>query len=149
MEEIGEEQKFLEKVTVFSVTATSSGFQIRVHRAERVESDARIRPNYPLCFEFDELFHTTKIFSRAEISGIIRNILVDYGVKTLLPILKDAVKTFLAKKFKEEQLQSVTKKRPAEDRLDSFRYPGLKFNSLRCVGLLNPDLSETSWDKEV
>ncbi|MCJ1393374.1 hypothetical protein MMC18_006247 [Xylographa bjoerkii] len=121
MEKAGEVEKFLNDVRFFSVVGTFSGFQFRVHRAIRVPIGMRIDPKkaYPLGFRFDKLFETQDNFSRAEISGIIRNILVEYGVKVLLPILKDAVKTTLDKLL-EEQLQPLGEKRQAEGLLESF-----------------------------
>jgi len=119
MAKANELEIFLSKVRFYSAMATSSGFEIRVHRAVLVDEEVRIRPDYPLGFRFEEIYHTDGKFTRAEISSVVKNILVNYGVKILLPILKSAVKVVMTE-FHKESLNKGVEKRPADNVLESF-----------------------------
>ena len=115
-----QESTFFKDVRFFSATATSAGFQFRVHRAVMVGEDERIENDYPLGFHFDEIFRTDANYKRSDVSVVVQNILFEYGVKTLLPILKSAVTAVLKKVRKNAELQSALGKRPAEETIDSF-----------------------------
>jgi hypothetical protein len=79
---------FYKKVRFYSVVATPGSFHVRVHRAIELEK-GRIEKDYPLAFVYDVLHnHQAETYTKAEATGIIRNILIEYGVKTLQPILK-------------------------------------------------------------
>ena len=114
------EQQFFKDVRFFSTTGTSSGFQFRVHRAVKVEEEYHIMENYPLGFRFDEIFRTEGNCKRADVCGVVENILFEYGVKILLPILQDAARIVLKKVRKATQLRSNLGKRPADDATGSF-----------------------------
>jgi hypothetical protein len=97
MKKADKEDDFFAKVRFFSVIATTACFKVRVHRAvKRISERGRIRPDYPLDFKFDELFEIGKgNFTRALVSGIVKNIFSKYAVKVLLPLLKEAVEVVL------------------------------------------------------
>ncbi len=97
MEKAGMEDAFFATVRFFSVIATTACFKVRVHRAvKRISERGRIHPDYPLDFKFDELFETGKgNYTRGLVSGIVKNIFSQYGVKILLPLLKSAVEAVL------------------------------------------------------
>lgn len=89
MNEAGKEmvEKFYEEVRFYSVVATSGVFHVRVHRAIKLQK-GRIRKDYPLGFVYDKVYHHDGAgYTRAKATGIIRNILVEYGVKVLQPLL--------------------------------------------------------------
>jgi hypothetical protein len=90
MEKAGPEDldAFFSKVRFYSVVATTSTFYIRVHRAIKLEQ-SRIREDYPLGFVYDVIHHHDGPgYTRAKATRIIRNILVEYGIKVLHPLLK-------------------------------------------------------------
>ena len=114
---------FLKEVRFFSATVTASTFQVRVHRAVIADKKDKIQPDYPLGFRFDEVFQSEqKPYTRAEITRIIKNILFEYGVKKLLPILKNAVEEVLEMLWQEDQTPTPPSggKRPAQEELQSF-----------------------------
>jgi hypothetical protein len=79
---------FYEKVRFYSVVATNATFYVRVHRAIKLDK-GRIKPDYPLGFVFDDvLHHQGSDYKKAKTTGIIKNILVEYGLKVLLPLLQ-------------------------------------------------------------
>ncbi len=87
-------EQFFTKVRFYSVVATSSIFHVRVHRAIEIEDeDGRIEEDYPLAFLYDEVCHKGDDFTRAFATRLIRNILVEYGVKTLQPLLEKTMKS--------------------------------------------------------
>lgn len=121
MKKADDESTFFEKVRFYSAIATSVGFQVRVHRAVKLGVRGRIRPDYPLAFEFDELFRTRGVhYTKAEVSGIVKNILYEYGIVILLPILKNAVEVVMDKIENATASQTSKGKRPAEEVLESF-----------------------------
>ncbi|MCJ1473888.1 hypothetical protein MMC13_002543 [Lambiella insularis] len=121
MKKAGREEIFLEKVRFYSAVATPASCYIRVHRAVRVEKRRQISDDYPLGYRFDNVFQSQqKHYTRAEVTGAVKNILFEYGVKILLPILKDAVNEALLKLDDEEQLKASIGKRRAEEVLESF-----------------------------
>lgn len=126
-------ETFLNKVRFYSAMGTSSGFHIRVHRAVLVDQKFRIRPDYPLGFGFDEIYRTKNDFTRAEISSVVKNILVEYGVKVLLPILKNAV-TAVMEDFEKESLSYGAEKRPADSVLESFGSQRARVGDLHLSG---------------
>lgn len=83
-------EAFYETVRFYSVVATSSTFHVRVHRAVNVDS-GRIRSDYPLAFKYDVVVNCGTDYTRATATRIIHNILVEYGLKTLLPLLERTV----------------------------------------------------------
>ncbi|KAI9848077.1 MAG: hypothetical protein M1837_001179 [Sclerophora amabilis] len=120
MKEAGHAQKFFDKVRVFSIAATAMTFRVRVHRAYRVASQHFIRPDYPLAFAFEEIFTMPlKSYSKANVLKTVKNILFDYGVKILHPILKDALKDLVEKEGEKNITQALTGKRRAEEDLMS------------------------------
>jgi len=110
---------FYEKVRFYSVVATSAGFQLRVHRATEL-SKGLILPDYPLGFHFDEICSMTGRYTKGKVVHIVGNILVEYGIKILKPILEDTVDIVLANLDKERQKSSSNRKRRAEGALESF-----------------------------
>ena len=123
MKEADQVSKFLEEVRFFSAAVTPSTFQVRVHRAVIAAQRDKIQADYPLGFRFDVVYQSEKKrYTRAEITRIIKNILFEYGVKKLLPILKDAVEVVLNKLWEEDQTPTPPSlgKRPAQEELQSF-----------------------------
>lgn len=82
-------EAFYKKVRFYSVVATGVDLHVRVHRAVEVpKGRGRIRPDYPLGFVYDVVYHHKGAgYTRAKATGIIRNILIEYGVKILRPLL--------------------------------------------------------------
>ena len=127
----GKEEIFYEKIRFYSVVATSAGFQLRVHRATKLSEDEdRILPDYPLRFEFDEICSMTGRYTKGKVVRIVENILVEYGIKILKPILKDAVEIVVAKLRSERRNSTSVRKRRAEDAMDSFRSQRAKVGGL-------------------
>lgn len=119
MAKAGKLDTFYEKVRFYSVVATSAGFQLRVHRAAKL-SKGRILPEYPLGFYHDEIYSMTGRYTKGEVVQIVENILVNYGIKILKPILQDTVDIVLAKLEKERQQSTSNRKRRADDTMESF-----------------------------
>lgn len=95
---------FYEDVRFFSVVATSSCLNLRVHRSIQLpegEDEGRLFPDYPLAFEFEEIFSREGHYAKKEAVWMVENILIEYGVKVLKPILQRVVKTVL-RKLKDE-----------------------------------------------
>jgi hypothetical protein len=93
MERAGEEMlaAFYEKVRFYSIVATSGIFHVRVHRAIELEK-GRIEKSYPLGFMYDVVHHHAGSgYTKTEAMGIIKNILIEYGVTILQPLLKQAL----------------------------------------------------------
>lgn len=92
MDKAGKEmvEAFYKTVRFYSVVATGKVFHIRVHRAIELEK-GRIDKSYPLGFMFDVIHNHEGEYTKAEATGIIRNILVEYGIKTLQPLLNEAL----------------------------------------------------------
>lgn len=97
MKEAGMESEFYNKVRFFSVVATTSGFEVRVHRAVKLMSDDYIRPDCGIRFAFDEIHQTGSGYEKKTATTIVFNILLHYGVKTLHPLLQKAMKLVLKK----------------------------------------------------
>ena len=120
MKVAGMEREFFKEVRFFSATATSAGFQVRMHRAVELDNEnEHIAKGYPLAFQFDELFRTRGTHKKAEISSLIRNIFFEYGVKKLLPILQEAAQIVLQRLRNQQQRQAAHGKRPAADSFSS------------------------------
>ncbi len=98
MNEAGQEmlEAFYKQVRFYSVVANSGIFHVRVHRAIKLEK-GRIRKNYPLGFVYDVVHNHEAGYTRAEATGIIKNILVEYGVKVLQPLLARAMENVWGK----------------------------------------------------
>ncbi|MCJ1405390.1 hypothetical protein MMC11_008618 [Xylographa trunciseda] len=143
MRKAGRENIFLEKVRFYSAIATTSSFHVRVHRAVKVEKKHQIESDYPLGYRFDHVFKSVqKEYTRGEVSGIIKNILFEYGVKILLPILKDAADDVLEKLVNEAESQASIGKRQAEDPLESFG--SAQRQRLSGIGITDPTDSQGS-----
>lgn len=85
---------FYEKVRFYSVVATGFSFHVRAHRAVELK-EGRIEKNYPLGFEYDVIYNHQSEgggYTKAKATAIIRNILIEYGIKTLQPLLKTTMK---------------------------------------------------------
>ena len=119
MAKAGKLNIFYEKVRFYSAVATSAGFQLRVHRATKL-STGRILPDYPLGFYFDEICSMTGRYTKGKVVRIVENILVEYGVKILKPILQETVDIVLANLENERRKSSPNRKRRAEGTLESF-----------------------------
>lgn len=120
-----QEQVFFDDVRVFSIVASSQVFEVRMHRAMKIDKP-RIEPDYPLAFAQDVVLKLTspEHYKKAEVFHIVQNIFVEYGVKILHPILKDAVQKVFHKISNLDAPQPATRsdmgKRPAEDDLESL-----------------------------
>lgn len=93
MQKAGTEQLkgFFEKVRFYSVVATSKSFFVRVHRAVRVEK-GQIEGGYPLGFLYDTVYiHDGAGYTKAKTTRIIKNILLEYGIGVLQPLLKETM----------------------------------------------------------
>ncbi|MCJ1383616.1 hypothetical protein MMC17_006730 [Xylographa soralifera] len=120
MRKAGREAIFLEKIRFYSAIATASSFHVRVHRAVEVEKIYHIAEDYPLGYRFDHVFKSEQSeYTRAEVSGIVKNILFEYGVKILLPILKDAASDVINNRVYEGEHPASVGKRRAEELLES------------------------------
>lgn len=107
--EADQENTFYEKVRFFSVVATSDGLLIRIHRAEKEsdpdlwimsQKDPSITPRdyYPLRFRYKIFAEIDKReFERRKVLDIFERILIGYGVKQLLPLLKNAADSIHSK----------------------------------------------------
>lgn len=133
MREAKKVDQFLEKVRFFSAVATSAGVHFRVHRAVMLkESEGRMSDEYPLGYHFDNMFSIRGgRYTKAEVSGIVRNILIDYGVGTLLPILKAAVNTILKNLHTEE---IAGEEPPAEGSPAETQQPSKRQKTTRASG---------------
>jgi hypothetical protein len=118
---------FLNKVRFFSIVATAQSFEVRVHRAVQLDSgDVIAGSNYNIGFNFDNVAVVVgSDYTKEKVSRIVYNILFNYGVKILHPILKDAVEAVF-QQFEEKKSQSLTGslsqsrgKRTPEDPLES------------------------------
>ena len=122
MRKAGDEAKFFRDVRFFSAIATTACFEVRVHRAVE-DKEVGIGLDYPLSFHFEQLHLIEGSYSKAQVSGIVKNILIEYGVKKLLPILKASVDG-VYKKMRTEELQLASQaavKRPATEPLETLR----------------------------
>lgn len=119
------EQKFFKEVRFYSIIATSQVFEVRVHRAVELDADVHIRHDYPLGFRHDVLLKIeSEHYEKAKVIHIVKNILTEYGVKKLHPILEEAVKEVLLRLPPHHNTQTTTRtsigKRPADGLLESF-----------------------------
>ena len=84
--------RFFREVRVFSLVATARAFELRVHRGEPLAADGKVNDRrYPIKFAFQEVCSMGQDYSRQEATRIVHNILIDYGVKKLFPIMKETV----------------------------------------------------------
>jgi hypothetical protein len=110
------EKAFFKEVRFFSATANSVRFKVRIHRGVLAEENDRIHDNYPLAFAFEDVFKAEgEKYNYQTVAGIVRNIFVEYGVGTLLPILKKAVVDL------QQKLKNPTLRREALDLLDKLK----------------------------
>ncbi|KAL9616562.1 MAG: hypothetical protein Q9160_008583 [Pyrenula sp. 1 TL-2023] len=96
------EEIFFHQVRVFSAVASTEGLLIRIHRAEKVHDESRrvipLPADYPLYFEYqDYTFLNRSEFEREKVLDIIEPILIGYGVKKLLPLLKQAADSIITR----------------------------------------------------
>ncbi len=98
MNEAGPEtlEAFYKQVRFYSVVATSGIFHVRVHRAIKLEK-GRIRTDYPLGFVYDVVHDHKAECTRAKATCIINNILFEYGVKVLQPLLAQTMESVWGK----------------------------------------------------
>ena len=88
--------RFFSHVRVFSAVATTEGFWLRVHRATKMKNaSAANNKAYPLEFQFHSFRGLEKGYSKNAVSQIMGCILFEYGIQTLLPILKETVSSLL------------------------------------------------------
>ena len=97
MREADEERTFFKEFRFYPVIAISASFEVRVYRGERLRK-GRTQSHYPLGYAFDDLITLKRLYTKAEALRVIKNILFEYGIKNLLPILKNAVKVVLQKR---------------------------------------------------
>lgn len=89
---------FYEKVRFYSIVATDLVFHVRVHRARELK-EHRIQQDYPLEFLYDVVYdHRGGGYTKAETTAIVKNILIDYGIKVLKPLLVQTMKKVLEKR---------------------------------------------------
>lgn len=95
--EAGDEATFFEKVRFFSIAAMSKGVRVRIHRA--AETQERIVPSYPLCFEYEEFVRIDDgDFKRQNVVDVFEKIIWGYGPQ-LFNLLHEAA-IAVAEKFK-------------------------------------------------
>ena len=89
---------FYDRVRFYSVVATGWSFHVRAHRAIELK-EGRIEKNYPLGFEYDVVYNHQSEggYTKATATTIVRNILIEYGIKTLKPLLTLNMKKVLDK----------------------------------------------------
>jgi hypothetical protein len=97
MKEAGLEDDFIKDVRFFSVVATATSFDIRVHRPAKLEPGDYIDQGCGVRFCFDEFLTLGSNYTRAKASTVVNNILFHYGVKKLHPILKRSLEIVLKK----------------------------------------------------
>ena len=90
MKAAGYESVFFEKVRFYSAVISSGGFEVRVHRAVKLDQ-GRIYPDYPLGFRFDQVLMKDSAYTRKDLATVIKTVLVTYGLEILLPVLQNAV----------------------------------------------------------
>lgn len=83
-------EAFYKTVRFYSVVATGKIFHVRIHRAIELPK-GRIEKSYPLGFMFDVIHNHEGYYTKAQATGIIRNILIEYGIKILQPLLSKAL----------------------------------------------------------
>jgi hypothetical protein len=116
MKETGHLNIFFDQVRFFSVAAAGNYFEVRVHRAVKVEEQLRVTGDYSLGYSFDIVFTCSGGgYGKSDAVGMVKNILCEYGVKQLHGILKKAVEDVL-KKFGDTK----RRKRPASEVFESF-----------------------------
>ena len=95
MKEVNDLDTYFKDVRVFSAVATVHGLWIRIHRPVRFEKDSCFDPSYPFGFEFDELECLSQRYSRHRATNIVFNLLCNYGLRKLHPILKRTIEKLL------------------------------------------------------
>ncbi|KAL9117700.1 MAG: hypothetical protein Q9187_005757, partial [Circinaria calcarea] len=83
-----------------------------------------IEEDYPLGFKFEEIFTTHDGYTRTKVTGIVQNIFFEYGIKKLLPALKQAVMAVFRSFQEDALLLNSLGKRPAEDTIDTQESSG-------------------------
>lgn len=83
-------EAFYKKVRFYSIVADGTFFHVRVHRAIELKK-GRIAEDYPLGFEYDVIHEQEGAYSKTKTTAIIKNILIEYGVKILRPLLQQTM----------------------------------------------------------
>ncbi len=164
MKRVNELETFFDKVRVFFAVATVEGLSLRIHRPIRLESEQCNNEEYPIGFQFDILEHLRGAYSRAQATAIVYNVLYQYGVMKLHPILKDTVQKLLKlhprKNVSRPSLEDLEKAAAAQaalvevdpepasqgssSRKRRAQDPGSSFNSNSRRRLNNISLSDSS-----
>lgn len=98
MNRAGDDATFFNDVRLFSIAINAERVVVRAHRARLVDSG----DDTELVFSYDELYPRSKPhYTRDEVCTLIHNILLEYGEKELLPILKKTVVSVL-KDFQQD-----------------------------------------------
>ena len=108
----GQEELFFQHVRVFSISLNAEKLVARVHRAERLpnpEQRTKERPNPPLLkFLWDVLYVETD-YTRNQVSLLIRNLLLEYGVVRLRGYLGQAAKKIIGQEFRPLEQMDIWK----------------------------------------
>ena len=96
MKRVNDLDTFFKEIRIFSASTTVAGLSIRVHRPRRLRNVEQCnKREYPIAFQFDELGSIKGDYSRAQALSIVYNILYEYGIRVLHPILKTTIETLL------------------------------------------------------
>lgn len=110
MSQAGHDEIFFEKVRVFSIDLNAKEINVKIHRASVFEDSGLLH------YEFDDIL-SFQGYSRDQACMAIKNILVEYGEKELLGILKATFEEVsrqeaVAKQLEDEHMQSKRKAYP-------------------------------------
>ncbi|KAL9078480.1 MAG: hypothetical protein Q9157_002601 [Trypethelium eluteriae] len=116
-------QVFFDRVRVFSAATSEKGIIVRVHRATELPENAkstRIVPEYPLQFEHQtyQSFNREE-FDRSKVVEAFERIIVGYGERQLLELLKKAAAD-VGKKANHEWVRNKYVVNPAA--FNDYRY---------------------------
>jgi hypothetical protein len=100
---------FFDKVRFYSAVASTTGFELRAHRAVKLGEGSRIQPDYPLWFQFDRVVKVEGVYTKREVSIMVEKVL-SYGDEILRPIFVFAVNT-IAKKMRADHMPFAVKYR--------------------------------------
>ncbi len=135
--EAGQTPEFFKRVRVFSATASEKGIIIRAHWAKELPKDkklsrGRIVPEYPLEFRYQiyQSFEGTE-FDRLKVVEVFERIMVGYGQRQLLEILKKAAASV---KKKADDAWEICDQVPLSNAFNNYRYgqsgkPGSRMTS--------------------
>ena len=135
MREAGELKAFFKDVRFFSAVATTEGFRLRIHRPFALLPEQRIKLEYAVGFKFDQVLAIKGDYTRSEATSIVYNVLFEYGVNKLHPILKRTIRKLLNRRIpdslspsrastEEAESQPSSRKRRAEQQNTSFSSVG-------------------------